>query len=153
MEIYIDNRQDDVELIPDLEKLLEKAILQCLRLEARKKDYEISISFVNNEEIKELNRDYRGVDSATDVLSFPLEDDFGLGPAFLGDIIISVERARDQAEDFGLSLERELVYLTVHSMFHLMGYDHLNEEDKALMRSKEKEVMKNLNIFREDKGE
>ena len=153
MDIYIDNRQEEISLDKDIDQLLEKAIYESLKVEGRDKNYEVSISFVNNEEIRELNRNYRGVDSETDVLSFPLEDDFGLELAFLGDIIISLERALEQAEDFGHSLERELVYLTVHSMFHLMGYDHLSEEDKSLMRGKEKQVMRNLNIFRDSKGD
>lgn len=153
MDIYIDNRQEEISLDKDIDQLLEKAIYESLKVEGRDKNYEVSVSFVNNEEIRELNRNYRGVDSETDVLSFPLEDDFGLELAFLGDIIISLERALEQAEDFGHSLERELVYLTVHSMFHLMGYDHLSEEDKSLMRGKEKQVMRNLNIFRDSKGD
>ena len=106
-------------------KSYSKVIKESLLVEGKSLDYEVSISLVNNEEIKELNRDYRGVDSETDVLSFPLEDDFGMDLPLLGDIIITVEKALEQAEEYGHSLEREMAYLTAHSMFHLMGYDHL----------------------------
>lgn len=104
---------------------------------------------VENEEIRELNRDYRNVDSITDVLSFPIEDEFDFANKILGDIIISIERAEEQAEQFGHTLEREIAYLTCHSMFHLMGYDHMEDDDKSEMRAKEKQVMKNLKIFKE----
>ena len=110
-------------------------------------DYEISISIVDNVEIRLLNREYRNIDKETDVLSFPLNDEFGDIP-MLGDIIISGEKALEQSIEYGHSLIREMAYLTVHSMFHLMGYDHMVDEDKAIMRNKEKKVMNNIGIFR-----
>ncbi len=112
------------------------------------------MSFVDNEEIRELNREYRGVDRETDVLSFPMEDEFLVGgPILLGDIIISLEKALEQSVDFGHSLYREVAYLTAHSMFHLLGYDHMKEEEKNIMREKEKEIMRRLKIFKDNKEE
>ena len=114
---------------------------------------EISLSFVSLEEIHRLNRDYRGVDSPTDVLSFPMVDDFaGLQEMYedlgklpdellLGDVVICTDKALQQAEEYGHSKERELVYLFTHSVLHLLGYDHMEEEDKRRMRAREEEVM------------
>lgn len=148
MDLFIDNRQDLVKLEDGIEKLLEKVVLECFKIEGIEANYEVSISFVDNREIKELNRDYRGKDIETDVLSFPIDDDMGLPLPLLGDIIISLEKARDQAEEFQHSLIREISYLTVHSMFHLLGYDHMEDGEKKLMRAKEKKVMESLNIFK-----
>ncbi len=148
MEIYIDNRQDKIELTQVLEELIKKAICASLEEEARTKNYEVSVSLVDNKEIRDLNKQYRNVDSATDVLSFPMDEDFGIGAPFLGDIIISVEKAMEQSKEYGHTIDREIAYLVVHSMFHLMGYDHLTKSDKDLMRKKEKSVMKYLNIYK-----
>lgn len=153
MEIFIDNRQTNIEISDEAYDLFEKVVKESLLVEGKTLDYEVSISLVDNEEIRDLNREYRDVDSETDVLSFPMEDEFGIGVSLLGDIIISVEKALEQSLDFGHSLERELAYLTAHSMFHLMGYDHMNYEEKETMREKEKCVMRNLGIFKTDKGE
>lgn len=149
MQYYIDNRQSKYQITEDLEDLIEKVILESLSVEGLDHNYEISISLVENDEIRELNAQYRNVDSVTDVLSFPMEEDFDFGTPILGDIIISIERAQDQAKEYGHSLEREIAYLTCHSMFHLMGYDHMEEDEKNQMRAKEKQVMKNLKIFKE----
>lgn len=149
MEYYIDNRQSKYEISQELINLIEKVIVESLRVEGLEGNFEVSISFVENAEIRELNRDYRNVDRVTDVLSFPIEDEFDLGNRMLGDIIISIERAEEQAGEFGHTLEREIAYLTCHSMFHLMGYDHIEDDEKSIMRIKEKEVMKNLKIFKE----
>ncbi len=149
MEIFIDNRQDKIIIEKDIYNILEKVVEEALLLEKDSLNYELSISFVDNEEIRQLNRDYRNIDKETDVLSFPLDNDFAFeGPILLGDIIISGEKALEQAEDLGHSLNREIAYLTGHSIFHLLGYDHLNPEDKSIMRGKEKELMKKINIFR-----
>ncbi len=154
MEVYIDNRQDKVEIEDDILEVIEKVVKEVLIFEDESLECEVSVSFVDNEEIKGLNRDYRGVDKETDVLSFPMDDEFSVeGPLLLGDIIISLEKALEQSKDFGHSLYREISYLTAHSMFHLLGYDHMNEEEKIIMREKEKEVMKILKIFKDNKGE
>ena len=154
MELYIDNRQEKIQISQEVNELIEKVAREVLIFEQETLDCEISVSLVDNEEIRELNRDYRNKDSETDVLSFPMDDEFLMeGPILLGDIIISVEKALEQANDFGHSVEREIAYLTAHSMLHLLGYDHMQEEEKSIMRSKEKEIMKRLKIFKEDKGE
>ena len=102
----------------------------------------------NSLEIKELNKMYRNMDKATDVLSFPMDEDILVPMPLLGDIIISIETAREQANELGHSLNREICYLIAHSMFHLMGYDHMEEEEKKEMRLKEKQVMKDIGIFK-----
>ncbi|NLX61377.1 MAG: rRNA maturation RNase YbeY [Tissierellia bacterium] len=152
MDILIDNRQDRVELDEDIIPLIEEAIEAVLRLEGKSLDYEISISFVNNEEIRELNRLYRNVDRETDVLSFPMEEGL-VQTNMLGDIVISLEKALEQSVEYGHSLKREVIYLIVHSMLHLLGYDHMTEEEKRAMREREKEIMKRLNIFKNEREE
>ncbi len=113
---------------------------------------EISVTFVEPEEIRVLNREYRGNDSVTDVLSFPQFDDLSdlpeEGTICLGDVVICRERALEQAEEFGHSAEREILYLFVHSVCHLLGYDHMEEEDKAEMRAREEYVMDKIGVPR-----
>ena len=146
--IYFEDRQDYIKLDESITQGLVKVIQTCLEVEGLDLGTEVSVSFVNNDEIKNLNRDFRGVDKETDVLSFPIEDDFHVGVMLLGDIIISTPKVIEQAQEYGHSIQRELAYLTTHSMLHLMGYDHLNDKDKAIMRKKEKEIMKKLEIFK-----
>ena len=116
---------------------------------------EVSVTLTNNEHIREINRNYRNKDAATDVISFALnegeEPEIIDGPEInmLGDIIISIERAMEQAEEYGHSLERELAFLTVHGMMHLLGYDHIEEEDRLEMRKEEEYVLGHLGITRE----
>ena|SRR5699024_7252586 len=148
MEVYIDNRQDYVEINNEIEDILKNVVKESLLVEGIGLNYEVSISFVDNKEIKSLNKDYREIDEVTDVLSFPMEEDMIIPLPLLGDIIISTEKALEQAKDLGHRFERELAYLTTHSMFHLLGYDHIDNEDKMKMREKEKQVMKNLKIFK-----
>ena len=115
---------------------------------------EISVTFVDMEEIHQLNLDYRGVDSPTDVLSFPQFDDLNDlpedGEIALGDVVICKQKAEEQAEEFGHSFEREIMYLFVHSVLHLLGYDHMDEDEKKIMRRREEEVMTELGITRGD---
>ncbi len=150
MEIIIDNSQDKVNIDESINELIEKVVLECLKLEGKSTDYEVSVTFVDDEEIRELNKEYRDVDKSTDVLSFPLdENEFDIpGDTLLGDIVISAETAKRQSEEYKHSLEREIAYLTAHSMFHLMGYDHMNDAEKKVMRDKEKKVMMSLGIFK-----
>lgn len=150
MDLIIDNRQDKVAISDEVLKGIENAMETCLTEEGKSSNYEISLSFVDDEEIRDLNREYRNKDSKTDVLSFPMDDDEDQDfyTPLLGDIVISLETALEQAKEYGHSLNREIIYLTVHSMFHLLGYDHMNEDDKAIMREKEKNVMKTLGIFK-----
>lgn len=151
VELLIDNRQDKHEIRADLIQLLEKAVGACLLYEGWDADYEVSLSLVDNNEIRELNRAYRGKDYSTDVLSFPLiEDDeiIEFEEKLLGDIVISVEKAAEQASEYNHSFEREMGFLVVHSMFHLMGYDHDTEEATKEMRSKEEAVLSSINLIR-----
>ncbi len=112
----------------------------------------VSVTFVDEEEIRELNKEYRDVDKVTDVLSFPQFDDLNdvpeKGEICIGDVVICPEQALLQADDFGHSPERELVYLFVHSIFHLLGYDHMEENEKEEMRSKEELIMSKIGLER-----
>ena len=145
--VFFDDRQDVMEITKDNEDAIKNAVDAVLTAEGLNGDFEVSVSFVTNEEITELNREYRNVDSETDVLSFPMNEEFD-GVNILGDIVISTQKIIEQANDFNHSLEREMCYLTVHSMLHLLGYDHMNKDEKNKMRAKEKEIMKKLKIFK-----
>ena len=117
IEVLFDNRQDFMEITEENMKAIEKAIETTIEVEEAEGNFEVSVSFVTNEEIRELNRLYRNVDQETDVLSFPMDDDEDCeGVIMLGDVILSTEKIIEQAADFGHSLEREMIYLTVHSM-------------------------------------
>lgn len=113
---------------------------------------EVSLSFVSDKEIQELNKHYREMDKVTDVLSFPQYEDLNELPEEgvipLGDVVICMEQAERQAEEFGHSLERELVYLFIHSICHLLGYDHMEEADRQEMRAKEERIMDQLQLKR-----
>ena len=152
MAILIDNRDVEFDIPKSIFKNFEDASKVILEMENINEEVEISVSFVNDEEIKQLNRDYRDKDNVTDVLSFPTEMNYHIEgiPVILGDVVICLKRAKEQSEEFGHSFERELVYLFVHSMFHLLGYDHIDEDDKVLMRKKEKEALKRIGIFRNE---
>lgn len=114
---------------------------------------EISVSFVGLDEIHDLNREYRAVDRPTDVLSFPQFEDLEeeipeVGEICLGDVVICRDKAEEQAKEFGHSFERELVYLFTHSILHLLGYDHMEEDEKKLMRAREEEIMEKIGLLR-----
>lgn len=136
----------------DMDDKLEDVIKTVLQTEGLSLAYEVSISFVDKDEIHRLNKEYRGVDRPTDVLSFPMDEDFFIEgvDTMLGDIVICMDIAKEQAEDFGHSLHREIMYLTAHSCLHLLGYDHMEQEEKLAMRSREKEVMKSLGVFKNE---
>lgn len=148
MEIYYDDRQDDIKITEEIKNLIEKSITAVLKIEKLDENVEVSVSFVGDDEIRDLNREYRGVDKSTDVLSFPMDDEFIIDNRILGDVIINTRRVMEQAEELGHSNERELSYLTVHSILHLLGYDHMEDEDKKEMREREKLAMKELSIYR-----
>lgn len=143
--IYFDNRQDLIKIDEEIENIVEKSIEAALKEIEFTDDYEVSVSFVGDNEIHELNRDYRGVDRTTDVLSFPMDDEF---TNMLGDIVININKVIEQAKEYGHSEKREISYLTVHSSLHLMGFDHEEEEDKKEMRAVEDRVMEKLEISR-----
>ena len=150
LRIYFDNQQDKLPLTYRLKMLVREAIEATLDYEQYGNPCEVSVTFVDNAEIRDLNKKFRSIDKATDVLSFPLFDYEGdseeppvdemLG--MLGDIVLSLERAAEQANEYGHSFEREVAFLTVHSMLHLLGYDHeTGEEDEADMRRRQSEIM------------
>ncbi|RQD69774.1 MAG: rRNA maturation RNase YbeY [Tindallia sp. MSAO_Bac2] len=145
--IDIDNRQDIFDFTKQEIELIEKAVASCYQLEKYPETYQVSISFVNNDEIQQLNRQYRGKNEPTDVLSFPMSfDDPAVEEKLLGDIVISTEKMLKQAREFGHGVKREMIYLVVHSVFHLMGYNHLDDESKEIMRLKEEQVMTLMNL-------
>ncbi|MFZ5965913.1 MAG: rRNA maturation RNase YbeY [Bacillota bacterium] len=150
MEIMIDNRQNRVQYNQEIEALIQKVIEKCLMKEGLNDTVEISISFVDNDEIRKLNKQFRGLDKSTDVLSFPMFDRLENieGIVCLGDIVLSLEKAVEQSLDYGHSFEREIAFLVTHSMFHLFGYDHDTDENTKIMRQKEEEVLEALGILR-----
>ncbi|SCH37805.1 Probable rRNA maturation factor [uncultured Clostridium sp.] len=154
MELIIDDRQNKLQVNEELLEKIKDTILECLDYEGYDDDYDISLSFVDNKEIHELNKTFRGIDRPTDVLSFPMIDeefdfDIELEEKSLGDIVISLERAFEQSIDYNHSFEREVCFLVCHSMFHLLGYDHDTEENTKEMREKEDYILNKLSITRE----
>ena len=155
IKVVISDVQKTVKVPSGVRLLIRKCCHAVLQLEGFQGDAEISVRFVDNEMIRELNREYRDIDRETDVLSFPLGEN-GVydrnpvtGAALLGDIVISVPKAMEQAEEYGHSLDREIGFLTVHSMLHLLGYDHVNGGLQAVrMREKEEQVLTLLGLKR-----
>lgn len=152
LRVIISNKQKDVEIPTGVRMLVRRCCHAVLELENFEGYAEISVTFVNNEQIRELNNHYRNKDSATDVLSFPMgengkyDTDLETGAQILGDVVISMEKVVEQAERFGHSLQREIGYLTAHSVLHLLGYDHMTNLEKVHMREKEELVMNQLGL-------
>ena len=156
----------DIKLELDYESIITEVVEKSLDLEKCPYEVELNVILTDNKEIKEINNNYRKIDASTDVLSFPMVDyetpsDFsGLeeeednyfnpetGELLLGDIIISVEKVMEQAKQYGHSAKRELAFLTAHSMMHLFGYDHMEEEERIIMEEKQRNVLDELHIFR-----
>lgn len=150
LKIYFENGQDKLQITYKLKMLIREAIETTLDFEDYQNRCEVSVTFTDNCGIQELNKKFRQKDAPTDVLSFPLldyegscgepvADEFG---GMLGDIVISLERADEQAKEYGHSFEREVAFLCVHSMLHLLGYDHeTSEEDDISMRARQSEIM------------
>ncbi len=162
MELLIDiqNEQDKFDFTPHMEKLIEDVVSEALRKENFTEDAYVAVTLVDNESIREINNEQRGIDSATDVLSFPVlefengEMIAGVGDYFedkliLGDIVLSLERAEEQRIEFGHSFDREMGYLICHSVLHLLGYDHETEDEREVMRQKEEETLKSLSLTRD----
>lgn len=163
LEIVWNNEQEEFEIDNSLIELLERILQKAGEAEGIEKG-EVDLTFVDNERIHELNREYRDIDRPTDVLSFAMneagedepdiiyaeEDAEELGdvPNVLGDIIISVTRAKEQALEYGHSLERELGFLFVHGFLHLLGYDHQDAESEAEMMSKQEQVLAQVGLTR-----
>ena len=152
MKIYFEEGQAVTQEILDTMMQAAEYCLDAEQIDTERS--EISVTFVSLEEIHELNREYRQVDSPTDVLSFPQFDDLDElpeeGEIMLGDVVICSDRAKEQAEEFGHSFEREIIYLFVHSVLHLLGYDHMEEDEKRIMRRREEEDMERIGLKREE---
>ena len=150
--VTITDRQKRVKIPSGLRMLIRRACIAVLREEKFRGDAEVSVTFVDNDQIRRLNAKFRDKDAETDVLSFPLGEngEYDVNPAtgakLLGDVVLSMEKAVAQAEEYEHSFEREVCYLTVHSMLHLLGYDHMNNEEKAVMRMKEETVMSRIGL-------
>lgn len=158
MAVYVENETDITFDFPDAEKIVEDAINAVFTDKKLPNELDVNVLITTEGEIREINRDNRGIDSATDVLSFPYYDYDEPGEFagviyedsenILGDIIICADRVIAQAEEYGHSQKRELAFLIVHSMLHLVGYDHMDEADGELMRAEEKRLMGILGIQR-----
>lgn len=165
MSIYFENETDE-QLGFDYEKELASVIKEALRQEECPYETEVTVILTDEEGIRHLNREYRGIDKVTDVLSFPMLDyempsDFSCvdeesvmqfnpdsGELILGDIVLCVARARKQALEYGHTLFREIAFLTVHSILHLCGYDHIKEEERLQMEEQQKQILNHLGITR-----
>ena len=152
----------DIEENSEYEKTISKVLEECFNVEILPDEkLLVSITLTNPENIRKLNKEYRNIDKETDVLSFPMFEKEELDEMIkeskweyndiLGDMVISIEQVKKQAIEYGHSFERELSYMVVHSFYHLMGYDHIKEEDKVIMRPKEEYVLEKLGITRESK--
>lgn len=155
LKVLISNKQKEVKIPSGIRLLIRRCCHAVLDMENFQGSVEVSVSFISNEEIRRLNEQYRHKNVPTDVLSFPLGQDGvydkneATGAYMLGDIVISAEKAFEQAAMFGHTIQREIGFLTVHSMLHLLGYDHVNgEAESKLMREKEESVLKKLGISR-----
>ena len=153
LKIYYANNQSKIKAGLKLKLRLRRAVCAALRYEKFLSPCSVSITFTDNEGIRELNRTYRGKDAATDVLSFPMYD-FAAGekpseglPAELGDIVLSLERAEEQAKELGHSFARESAFLAIHSVLHLLGYDHeLSPEDDEDMCRRQRDIIKSIGL-------
>ena len=161
VDIILENEQDKETFTPEIEQAIRDVCESTLRSEECDFDAQISITLTDNETIREINKTNRGIDKATDVLSFPLlefdsdgvadgEYETDDGYVMLGDIVISMERAMEQAKEYGHSFLREVAFLTAHSMLHLLGYDHVDDEEgERVMNEKQESVLAALGITRE----
>lgn len=152
--VYFSDEQDKIKLDFNAEELIEKCTEQALAEEEIDESAEVSVTFVDNEKIRALNNEHRGIDRETDVLSFPAFTDggFEVNPEndaiILGDIVISLEKAKAQSEEYGHSMLRETAFLIAHSLFHLLGYDHETEAEEKEMFEKQENVLQRLGITR-----
>ena len=152
---YLDIDEND-----SYKEIIKKVLKKCFEIEKlENKNLYVNVVLTNAKNIKSINKEHRGIDKETDVLSFPMFEKDELDEKIkngdfpyedvLGDVIISIEKVREQAEEYGHSFERELSYMLVHGFYHLMGYDHVEEEDKKIMRPKEEKILNELKITRE----
>ena len=143
----------DVEENEEDEKIIKKVLNKCFEEETLKdKNLYVNVVLTDSKNIQVINKEHRGIDSKTDVLSFPMYEKGELDNIklekedILGDIVISIEKVKEQAKEYDHSFERELAYMVVHSFYHLLGYDHINENEKKEMRQKEENILQKLNI-------
>lgn len=154
MPLHIDLNDEQNFLDEEIKRQISELLETAFQMEKLEGDCELSLTFVDNETIHEINREYRGVDRPTDVISFALEEGEELEivgtdlPRVLGDIIISVPKAREQAKEYGHSFMRELGFLAVHGFLHLLGYDHETDEEEALMFRKQEEILQKHGLTR-----
>ena len=159
MEIIFENQQDIIELCDEHLTIIENVVAKTLELEQFSADTIVSVTAVDNNEIHSLNKEFRGVDRPTDVLSFPVVEfengkmiensgDYFEDKLILGDIIFSAEKLKEQSIEYGHSFERELGFLVCHSTLHLLGYDHETEDERQVMRQKEEKTLELLNLTR-----
>ncbi len=165
--IFIDNRQNKIQVTEEIEKNIANIIEYTLKEEKVIIPCEVSVIFVDNEEIKTINGENRNIDKVTDVLSFPMleypkgkvfkniyenfsfpDSDLEQGSLVLGDIALCLEKAKEQSVEFGHSFTREAAYLTIHSVLHLLGYDHMEKEEKVVMRKREEDILDKFNLTR-----
>ncbi|MBP3857612.1 MAG: rRNA maturation RNase YbeY [Ruminiclostridium sp.] len=154
--VFGTNRQRIVPVTKELRTLVKRSVSETLYEEGYKGDFEVSVTFTDNAGIREINKEYRDIDRETDVLSFPMTgegEEFTVNPEtdcyMLGDIVISLEKALAQAEEYGHSFRREVAFLTVHSMLHLLGYDHeRSEEEEREMFGKQDIVLEAMGLDR-----
>lgn len=167
--LYTDNRQNKLEVTDELIEKIKEVCEYTLKEEQVCYPYQISLLFVDNDEIREINKETRNIDKETDVLSFPMLD-YPKGKIFkdvynknhefdatyldgdelvLGDMVLSLEKAKEQSAEYNHSYLREVAYLVVHSILHLLGYDHMEEDEKLLMREREECILNGLKITRE----
>lgn len=158
----IEDYESDIN--PVFQKTLSDIIEYAMETEHLTGDYEVSLSVVSAEQIRELNANFRQIDRITDVLSFPMYEREELDEieekkeyedyeVNIGDIVLCYDRAVEQAKEYGHSLKREICYLVTHSIFHLLGYDHMEEEEKQMMRTREEQVLSYFHILREEQEE
>ncbi|USK58842.1 rRNA maturation RNase YbeY [Peribacillus asahii] len=157
MRLELDFIDETNEISEEVQKLVESVLQFAAEKEDIEEGTELSVTFVDNARIQEINKEYRDKDAATDVISFALEE---MGeeeieiigadmPRVLGDIIISIERTKEQAEEYGHSFDRELGFLALHGFLHLLGYDHMTESDERVMFTKQKDILDEYGLSRE----
>lgn len=147
MDIVINN-ENNYPIEASYEDTMRSIASLALKMEGLEDHYEVGLTYVSKVEIKDLNREYRNIDKVTDVLSFPLIEDFSSDETLLGDVVISYEVAQEQAKEYGHSLEREIMFLFTHSILHLLGYDHIEDEDRVIMEERQREILDELKITR-----
>ena len=165
--IILEDCQQSICLSSDFFNNIKSVVDVVLNVEEVNVNYEVNIFFVDNEYIKNINNEHRGINKETDCLSFPMltykkgkvykdqyvnyefkDYELDEGKVILGDILISTEKAKSQSEEFGHEFYREVVYLIVHSLLHLLGYDHMIQEEKEIMRFREKQIIKTIGVFK-----